>query len=268
MCSCGGQTYSKGLCRSCYDKDRRAKIKSGEWAVKAATPGSLTADQLSYLTGSLLGDGSLVLQANARNPLLSVTRQRRDDGYAEFEYNLMSDFCSSGLYRGSRYDKRTGKTYLYSAFRTRCLPLLKELYDVWYPAGAKTVPHELQLTPFACAVWFCDDGTSRGDKTYYGRKQGLGVTLYSDGFSYEENCHLQQALACQVGVHFQVEKKTSKKDNGRCTTHWYLRANRDSSAAFLDYILPFYPVAMARKLPELWRKKLCHTSAWMRSSPS
>lgn len=30
-CKCGKKVIAKGLCRSCYYKDRNARIKSGEW---------------------------------------------------------------------------------------------------------------------------------------------------------------------------------------------------------------------------------------------
>jgi hypothetical protein len=48
-CKCGKKVIAKGLCRSCYYKDRNARIKSGEWTptpiVSASVPIDLDDDE-------------------------------------------------------------------------------------------------------------------------------------------------------------------------------------------------------------------------------
>jgi hypothetical protein len=68
---------------------------------------------------------------------------------------------SSAKYREHTYiDKRTGKSYTSLNFWTKALPILTELYHLFYFDKVKRVPSDLSLlTPLALAHLIMQDGS-------------------------------------------------------------------------------------------------------------
>jgi hypothetical protein len=149
---------------------------------------------LEFLTGALLGDGSLEkrkLRKNAR-----YAEGGNNQAYLEWKHQLMCEYFHCTFFeRLSKPDKRTGKRYHGWWLRTSIHPLLTDLHRQWYQPH-KVVPMDLinrYLTEFALTVWFCDDGYS-----------GSGIFLYPLSFSHVESQFLQEILYDRFRLSFSL----------------------------------------------------------------
>jgi hypothetical protein len=144
----------------------------------------------AFLTGALLGDGSL-------------ERSRRNARYAEgganaaylaWKRDLLAEYLPLTFReRLSAPHARTGRRYRGWWLRTAVHPLLTEWHSVGYPDGRKTVPRELvarHLTSFALAVWFCDDG-------HVAPRQAM---LYTMAFTADDVAWLRDLIEQRFGL--------------------------------------------------------------------
>jgi hypothetical protein len=102
--------------------------------------------------GSILGKGKLELPPRGINARFGFTQGEGNKDYFISVCNSLS-MISSSKYREYNYiDKRTGKTYKSLNFWTKALPMLTELYHLFYFKKVKRVPSDLSLlTPLALA---------------------------------------------------------------------------------------------------------------------
>jgi hypothetical protein len=112
-----------------------------------------------FLTGALLGDGSIEhAKLNAR-----YVEGGSNEAYLRWKYAFLSRyFPCTFKERLSAPHTKTQKQYRGWWLRTSSHPLLTEWHRQWYRPH-KIVPFELveqYLTPFALAIWFCDDGSA------------------------------------------------------------------------------------------------------------
>lgn len=140
-------------CKHCYDQNRRAKIRSGEWTYNIDPPSILTAEQQQVLVGSMLGDSSLYKYKNHVNAGLKIGRAARDISYLKYEFDIFRNFCQSPIEYSSRTDPRTGKTYDNVMFRTCVAPVFTDVHNAWYVNQRKRIPDSLELSPLTCAIW-------------------------------------------------------------------------------------------------------------------
>lgn len=121
-----------------------------------------------FLTGSLLGDGSLEKSCNKRNARYAEGGSNQK--YLEWKYKFISQYFSCSFNeRISSPHTKTGKRYQGWWLRTKVHPVLTELHSQWYKKR-KIIPKDLikqYLTEFALTVWFCDDGCSSGAAQFY-----------------------------------------------------------------------------------------------------
>nr|QWC53750.1 LAGLIDADG homing endonuclease [Rhizoctonia solani] len=113
------------------------------------------------MTGLLLGDLCIHRQKTAVNVRLQFCQGIVHKDYLLHLYDLFEIYCNTGPKTTNRSpDIRTGKTYNTIGFQTLALPCFKELYDLFYSSGVKTVPVNFKelLTPLALAYWIGDDG--------------------------------------------------------------------------------------------------------------
>jgi hypothetical protein len=110
---------------------------------------------------------------------------------------------SSAKYRENTYiDKRTGQTYKSLNFWTKSLPMLTELYHLFYFNKVKRVPSDLSLlTPLALAHWIMQDG-SRGTCR--------GLYICTDSFSFTDVQRLSNYLTETYNIRCSIHKAGSK----------------------------------------------------------
>jgi LAGLIDADG DNA endonuclease family len=116
------------------------------------------------LFGSLLGDGKLEMAPRAINARFGFIQSDKNKEYFLFLLNEFSTLCSVKYREYTYLDKRTGKRYKSLNFWTKSLPILTELYNIFYFNKVKIVPNNNELSllsPIALAHWIMQDG-SRG----------------------------------------------------------------------------------------------------------
>ncbi|GAX37927.1 LAGLIDADG endonuclease [Nodularia sp. NIES-3585] len=147
-----------------------------------------------FLTGALLGDGSLEKQQKKINA--RYAEGGNNELYLKWKHNLLEQyFPCSWKEKMSSPHTQTGKRYHGWWLKTTVHPLLTEWHSKWYVEGRKIVPQSLvekYLTEFALAVWFCDDGHSS--------KCVLRSYLYTMAFSPEEVRFLSEFLQLKFGL--------------------------------------------------------------------
>jgi ribosomal protein S18 len=121
-----------------------------------------------FLTGCLLGDGSLEKSQNKSNA--RYAEGGNNQKYLEWKYNFLSQYfpCSFNERLSSPHTK-TGKRYKGWWIKTTVHPLLTQLHHEWYQKN-KILPQDFitnYLTEFALIVWFCDDGCSSNSIIFY-----------------------------------------------------------------------------------------------------
>ena len=193
---------------------RRAKaIKSGDCVVTSEPMPS--PQQLEVLTGTLLGDASLVQRRQGRATLVIL------HGRAQEQWGALKAAGLSGL--GMRRQKSR-----WCRWESR-LAAFGALAERWYPDGHKVVPDDFnvhELTSLVLATWYGDDGSidARGR-----------IRLATQGFAASDIERLV-ALLANRGFSFRVE------------TQGYLQC-RDSGL-FLNEIAPYLPSCLRYKLPK------------------
>lgn len=115
-----------------------------------------SAQQLSIITGSLLGDGSI---DNPRygNSSFIKTQCIAHRNYLDWHLQQFdSTPCSIKTYPNIT----DGKIYHKAVFRVKAHPFFSHLRQEWYPNDVKIVPYNLILDPLALAIWYFDDGSN------------------------------------------------------------------------------------------------------------
>ena len=139
-----------------------------------------------FLTGTLLGDGSL----ECRKKSARYAEGGKNETYLRWKHSVLQRYFPATFQeRLSAPHVRTGKRYQGWWVRTTVHPLLTEAHGAWYSGSVKRVPFDIveqHLTEFALAVWFCDDGST--PKSWY------GAQLYTQGFQLDEVEFLRELL--------------------------------------------------------------------------
>lgn len=250
---CGEEKYGaySEVCPPCYNVRRRVEKDPTYKRLYRITPmpEALSNRQTQILTGHLLGDFHITNERLDGDSTLSCDRSPKDRTYMDFELETFKDFCSqNALKESTRWNKQVLKWYETLRFHTRSHPEFSRLRAKWYRKRngktVKTIPHDLELTPLVCAIWFCDDGTS----SLYGKhKQRLRISLATESFTKKEVMFLADLLEKETGAKFVFYRKTKR------SKQYVLFAYHDEAIKFINYILPDFPKSMDRKTA-LWRK--------------
>jgi len=156
-----------------------------------------------FLVGSLLGDGSL----EKRKASARYGEGGSNETYLHWKYEFLKQyFHCTWKERISSPHTKSGKRYQGWWLRTATHPLLTQWHAQWYQPQ-KIVPKNLvesYLTPFALAVWFCDDGNT--DRVRHYR-----ASLYTMAFTIDENIWLSQVLGFKFGLTAKVVEESSTK---------------------------------------------------------
>ena len=127
---------------------------------------SMTA--LSFLSGCLLGDGSLAQQASV-SAVYNHSNKHKE--YIKWLRGVLLSFnieSTGRIYSRQHFFKKTGSVTWTYRFSTRAYPELAELRQKWYPDGKKQPPRDLVLDGLTLRQWYLGDGSYRGkDKNGY-----------------------------------------------------------------------------------------------------
>lgn len=133
----------------------------------------------------MLGDGSLARQGDS--PRARYTEGAKNLPYLRWKAEILRDYFPVHVWRRrSRPSDLTGKRHLCHFLKTGVHPFLGDWHALWY-GTRKVVPVAVireHLTPFAFAVWFCDDG----------HMAKHGAFLYTMAFSTSEVRALAELL--------------------------------------------------------------------------
>jgi hypothetical protein len=204
--------------------------RGGRGCYEKGTIGDM--DQLKEIIfGSVLGDGKLELPPRGKNARFGFTQSEGQKDYFVFVCNFLAVISSSKYRVYAHVDKRTGKIYKSQNIWTKALPMLTELYNLFYINDIKTVPTDLSLlTPIALAHWICQDG-SRGTCR--------GLYLCTDGFTHTDVQRLKDYLSKTYNI-----KCSLHKVNGRYRIYIFAK----SVQAVRDLVLPYMHRSMLYKL--------------------
>ncbi|MFA5048809.1 MAG: hypothetical protein WC516_07320 [Patescibacteria group bacterium] len=114
---------------------------------------------LERIEGELLGDGGMY--SSKYQAACKFTSKHLE--YMEWLSSCFEKFSiplsNGGIKKVQQCDSRTNKIYTRFAFGTKCSIEFKEIYNVWYINGIKTVPQALKLTPNTVLHWWLGDGS-------------------------------------------------------------------------------------------------------------
>lgn len=146
--------------------------------------------------------------------------------YVDWKYSILSPYV---LKKPSAY-KGNGTRIGYR-FWTRSLPVFTEYYDLFYgESGKKRIPPKFELTPFALAIWFMDDGAQNRKSAYFNTQQ----------FPVGEQFHLLDMLRSKFDLNGNIN---------RDKTYFRIRLYQESAQKLKKIISPFMPTYMHYKLP-------------------
>jgi hypothetical protein len=183
----------------------------------------------SFLTGTMLGDGSLENQVKTAR----YCEGGKNQFYLKHKRALLAEyFPTTFKHRFSKPDKRTGKSYEGWWVRTCGHPLLKEWHTKWYPAK-KSVCRELvleHLDPLALAFWFYDDG----------HLSPSGACLYTMAFAKED----VEFLSGLLKDRFDIDNWVRENEHGQ----FYIYVGAKGRPRLLEVIGQHPMPGMAYKL--------------------
>lgn len=183
-----------------------------------------------FLTGSLLGDGSLEKSKNKINA--RYAEGGSNEKYVEWKYKFLNQYfpCSFNERLSSPHTK-TGRQYKGWWLRTTVHPFLTELHSQWYQEN-KVLPQDLisqYLTEFALIVWFCDDGCSKN-----------GIIFHTMAFTFNEVKFLFNLLNSRFGLSGTILKNSKNQP--------FIKLNADSRRRFREMTSKFSIPGMEYKL--------------------
>lgn len=195
--------------------------------------------QKESLIGNILGDGYMRRKKITHNPDLTIdqTYPKRTD----YVHHLYDIYCNLTL-KGPKIvhrkpDKRTEKVYSTIRFRTRALPCLVPIYEMFYNENSrKVIPTNIHeyLTARSLAYWIMDDG----HRTVYNQ-----TVLNTNSYTYDEILILQEALM----KNFQLRTRTTEKKPGQYLIHIPVR----QKVELRDIVLPYMIDSIKYKIKSL-----------------
>lgn len=139
------------------------------------------------MVGTILGDAHIAMLKTAAR--LEIAHTERQKEYVFWKHQELKSLDPSEPYCCKLYDPRVKKIFPQWRFRTKASPAMTEWRALFYPAGEKIVPENINTllySPLSLAVWFMDDGGRRNDS--------YGMFLNTLSFTKNEHAVLQECL--------------------------------------------------------------------------
>jgi hypothetical protein len=192
-----------------------------------------------FMAGGLLGD--FHSDQRSRNTFARYSESGSNRKYLSFKVEFLQRYVPCQLRPGKKTpDPRTGKVYKKLYSKSNQAPVFASLRSIWYSGRTKIVPRQFLerfMTPFALAIWFCDDG--------HVDKQDNRGNIATLDFTVEEVRYLQELLRRKFGIDTTLEPK---KDNRPLIV-----LPPDARQRITDLIKPFNIPGMASKFAPLPR---------------
>jgi hypothetical protein len=190
-------------------------------------PTFLDKKQLNIITGNMLGDGSINYPNRTRdtkrgkkglstgNPQYKITIDAYSYDYIMFLYKeVYSQFSYKNPYPYPNINlpQHNDKKVRQYHFGTRCLPLFKELHNIWYRYDKdlnkyiKIVPYNIRdmFSPLSLAIWLIDDRYFSENTIYF----------CTESFTKKEVI-LLQTLLTSYSIKTGLSLRNKMKDNYR-----------------------------------------------------
>lgn len=153
---------------------------------KYKTSLDLNPTQISVLTGSILGDGTLRVGKKAVNANFKVEQGLKQKDYTFWKYDVFKEWVTTPPKLSYRYNEERLPYAKSWWFRTIRHPKITFFHNMFYVDGKKVIPANVGnlLNPLALAVWIMDDGSLN--------RKVIDISTYS--FKLEEIKLLQKVL--------------------------------------------------------------------------
>ena len=187
--------------------------------------------QREFIIGGLLGDSSISLNKGNKSARLSIGHCIKQVEYCKWKYELIKDICGDFQYNNKSKHPSCG-------FHSKSTLTFLEFERLFYQDRIKIVNRSIldQLTPFALAIWYMDDGCL--DK-YNNRS-----ILYTNCFTYQEHLIMQQFFFERFNLVARIKSRTYPTGK----TYYFLIFNTTNSRKLCDIIRPFVHEIMKYKL--------------------
>lgn len=190
-------------------------------------PIKLTKKQLSILTGTLLGDGSL--RKPNINPNFSCEHGIKQLEYCKWKYEeLKSLNANFSIYKRKTIDKRNGKLYESAICRIPANSEFLPLYENLYINGTKQITKKFleNFDELSLAVMFMDDGC----------KHHNSISIATNCFSEENLILFTKFLKKKFNLEFHI-----------CSDHSIYLLTKDFEC-FKELVLPYMHSSLLYKL--------------------
>jgi hypothetical protein len=189
-------------------KERRLYLEN----IEQQRPSGLLPFQMEAGVGLLLSDSSLDItkSATSKTARLKIQQSKSHRGWLETITKVFAEYCASNTPIYPVGEKRSNMI----EFDTmKCNDIYRAFMDLFYPKYDKTntrkgITENIKpfITPVSLAFWFSGDG----GRLDYGPNEGKAISLNSQGFTFEENNILAQAIS--ENLNLQATVKSEKTD--------------------------------------------------------
>lgn len=184
--------------------------------------GSLTKEQVSIITGTILGDGSLRRKSNT---LLEVNHSYKQQDYVFWLYSKLQNISTT-----VPKIRKSGINRMACRFTTNSIQDLNAFYEAFYSGNtSKSVPKGLVLDGLSLAIWFMDDGSKSRSTVYFNTQQ----------FDLSSQSNLIEALG-NLGLLSSLNKDK---------TYFRIRIKSDCMDRLKELIKPYLLDSFLYKLP-------------------
>jgi hypothetical protein len=161
---------------------------------------------VKYISSFVIGDGCLALAGKRGNNARYHLTQRADhEDYVQWQASIIENLCPVHIQRKPAHTDSAGWNHGEAlTLSSRSLPFFTTLRDRWYMDGHKVVsPHDIKLFDAeSLAILYMDDGSLI--KGTGRKKDGYGIMLCTQAFSWADVMLLRDFIADRFDVHFNV----------------------------------------------------------------
>ena len=202
---------------------------------------------IEVILGCLIGDSSL--NSNYREDkdyrTINFGHGIKQSDYFDYKKQLFGNYFIDQGTRVSGF----GTEMRYGCLKAN-LALNKLIHDVCSVNGKKIITEKWanMLTPISLAFWYMDDGSiTNRDNDNLGER----IHLNTQGYSYEENIILQNALKNK----FNIESKIGDKEIYK---GYVLILDVENTDKFCNLVAPYICDSMKYKLPKKYENRECY----------
>ena len=186
---------------------------------------ALSPEAITFLSGELLGDGSL---QNISTYSARYQHGNKHRDYIAWLSKTLLAFGIEGTIGSKMITLKNGKQSPMFYYSGKSYAELQGLYNHWYPDRTKHIPNKLEVKPIMLRQHFLGDGSARATKHH-----GIRIELATCGFHIDEVKTLANKIALVLNVLPAKIKVHNYHNYPRITIH-----DPPIVRAFYDYIGP------------------------------